>query len=106
MMRDLLPEALIAGGSFASLLPPARTLSPDARRAEHEQMRALAVEQCLADIVTAAGLPAGTSVQHAAGCGPPASTSNAKNVAGCNWMLHWWEPATGHRVSTNRSQRS
>lgn len=69
MMRDLLPEALVAGGSFASLLPPARTLSPDARRAEHEQMRALAVEQCLADIVTAAGLPAGTAIQHVAESG-------------------------------------
>lgn len=69
MMRDLLPEALVTGGSFASLLPPARTLSADARRAEHEQMRAFAVEQCLVDIVTAAGLPAGTVIQHVAESG-------------------------------------
>src|SRR5258706_773544 len=69
MMRDLLPEALVTGGSFASLLPPARTLSPDARRVEHEQMRAFAVEQCLADIVAAAGLPAGTEIQHVAESG-------------------------------------
>lgn len=64
MLREMLPEGVVAGGSFASALPPARSLSRDARRTEHERIRQLAMEQCIADAVKAAGLPYGTTIPH------------------------------------------
>jgi 4'-phosphopantetheinyl transferase EntD len=62
MLREMLPEGVVAGGSFAAALPPARSLPRDARRSEHERVRQLAMEQCIADVVSAAGLPYGTTI--------------------------------------------
>jgi 4'-phosphopantetheinyl transferase EntD len=55
-LRDLLPEATVAGGSFSSLLPPPRMLSSDDRRTEYERVRELAIETCLARAASDAGL--------------------------------------------------
>src|ERR1044071_334288 len=55
-LRDLLPEATLAGGSFSSLLPPPRMLSSDDRRTEYERVRELAIETCLARAASDAGL--------------------------------------------------
>jgi 4'-phosphopantetheinyl transferase EntD len=65
MLRTILPEAFVAGGSFAAHLPPPATLAPAARRTEYERVRHMAVEECLAMVVSAADLPAGTVIHHA-----------------------------------------
>jgi 4'-phosphopantetheinyl transferase EntD len=64
MMRGILPEAVVTGGSFALGLPSPRTLSPDARRQEHARVRQMAMEQCVNELARVAALPAGTLIPH------------------------------------------
>ena len=56
-LRQLLPGAAIAGGSFAGSLSPPATMNPEQRRVAFESARELAVEQCLGTLLRSIGLP-------------------------------------------------
>ena len=57
LLRELLPEAVVAGGSFSALLPRPQMLGDAERRAEYERVRTLAVEATLARAASDAGVP-------------------------------------------------
>jgi len=57
-LQHLLPNAVVAGGCFASLLPHPSSVARDERVTVFEQAKSAATSQCLRDLLDKAGLAA------------------------------------------------
>lgn len=55
-LRQLLPGAVVAGGSFAGSLPHPATFNPDQRRVAFQATRELAVDECVGSLLERIGL--------------------------------------------------
>src|SRR4051794_30497302 len=56
-LRRLLPDAAVAGGSFAHWLPDPRSLPSSERRGAFSAAKAAATEECISHLLNGAGLP-------------------------------------------------
>lgn len=66
-LEDLVPEAIVAGGSFAAWLPHPRTLPPADREVTISSAREAAVAHCVRELLLRVGLDEDTTVATAEG---------------------------------------
>jgi 4'-phosphopantetheinyl transferase EntD len=57
VLRRLVPETAVAGGSFARFLPHPRSLGSASRAAAFASAQELAIEECITGLLQLAGLP-------------------------------------------------
>lgn len=61
-LRDLIIYANVAGGSFAASLPPPKSIPSTERYGIFHAKKTAAVQQCISDLLDAAGLPQGLTI--------------------------------------------